>query len=99
MMSATSGISIWMSSTAMSRKIEEIIEGIAAKEFSKHILGISEHKWEARAENEIMCIKWIATSSTMVSTHALIVIYQTFLSVLIINSSLFLCKMKLRLEC
>lgn len=90
MVSATSGISIRMASTAVRRKVEEIVEGISAKELSKHVLGISEHKWETRSEDEVVRVEWIARSPTMVAAHALIVIYQALLSILIINPSLFL---------
>jgi hypothetical protein len=97
MMPTTSGISIsiWMTScTAVGCKIEEIVERITAEELSKHILGISEHKREARSENEVMGIEWISSSSTMMMA-AFIVIYQALLSILIINSTLFLCKIKI----
>jgi hypothetical protein len=78
-----------MSSTMMASLVEEIVEWTAAKELSKHFLGISEHEGKAGTKNEVVRIERIATSSTMMSSHVLIVIYQALLSILIINSSLF----------
>lgn len=78
--------------------VEYLVEGTSTEELSEDLIGITEHEREP-AKDKFALERIVRVSSALravvvISVAAVVVSYQSVFAVLIVNSTLFLCKNK-----